>query len=96
MPRYIVKDVGVYEPRRYRVIDTRQANAEVLRTKDRRIADGLAADYNSRFAPTLPVRIARWFGFCKPAPAVSPAEEPWQTKLRKFNEWIENRKNRAA
>lgn len=96
MPRYAVKDAGIYAPKRYRVIDTGKAGAEVLHTSSRKIAEGLAADYNSRYAPSLLIRVARWFDFCLPAPSVAPTEEPWQRKIRELNERIERRKNRPA
>lgn len=94
MPRYIVKDAGRYEPRRFRVIDTRQAGAEVLRTRDRNIAEGLAADYNTRYAPALPVRIARWFGLLHPKPFMHRQEE-WQRKIALMDIKCESRKKVA-
>jgi hypothetical protein len=94
MPRYIVKDAGIYEARRYRVIDSRQANAEVLRTRDRKIAEGLCADYNDRYAPTLFVLVARWFGFLRPKPFMYEQEE-WQRRIALMDIKCEQRKKVA-
>lgn len=92
MPRFIVKDAGISEARRYRVIDTHKMGdaALILRTQNRADADGLARDYNDRFAPPLHIRLARLFGFCQPRPQV--IEQPWQAKIRRINERIEAKK----
>jgi hypothetical protein len=93
MPHYVVIDTGIFEPRRYRVVDTQadRRAALILRTSDRTIAEGLAADYNSRFAPPWYVRVARWFGYCRPKPFMHEQEE-WRRRIIAMDIKCESRK----
>jgi hypothetical protein len=90
MSRYTVVDLGEHSIRRWRVWDSKD-RAIILQTKDRRVAEGLSADYNSRLAPPLLTRVLRFFGLRRPKPAA--VEHPWQAKIARMDALVESRKN---